>query len=286
LSQPPSAAFGLILGLAGHAVGWPIPRGGSGAVSRALASYLQSLGGEICTNSRVESLDDVPACRIMMLDLTPRQILRVAGERLPATYRGQLRHFRYGLGAFKVDWALDGPIPWHAPECAQAATVHVGGTLEEIARSHADGWAGNAPERPFVIVAQPTLFDRSRLPDETHHIGWAYCHVPNGDTTDMAGRIEAQVERFAPGFRDRIVARHSMGPAELERRNANLVGGDINGGELNLLQLFTRPTLRLNPYRTSLPNVYICSSSTPPGGGVHGMCGYHAARTALHDLRR
>jgi phytoene dehydrogenase-like protein len=234
----------------------------------------------------VDSIDDLPPSRLIFLDITPRQMLRLLGRRLPPVYRGQLRHFRYGLGTFKVDWALGGPIPWRAPECNLAATVHLGGTIEEIARSHEDGWAGKAPERPYVLLAQPTLFDRSRVPDDKHHIAWAYCHLPNGGATDMTGRIEAQVERFAPGFRDRIVARHTMGPAELERRNANLVGGDINGGEANLLQLLTRPSLRLNPYATPLRNVYICSSSTPPGGGVHGMSGYHAARAALASLRR
>jgi phytoene dehydrogenase-like protein len=284
LRQPPSAAFGLVLGLAGHAVGWPIPRGGSGNVSRALVSYLRSLGGEVVTNCRVESLDDLPPSRLVLLDITARQVLHMLGDKLPPTYSGQLRHFRYGLGTFKMDWVLDGPIPWRSPDCARAATVHIGGTLEEIAQSHDDGWAGKAPERPFVILAQPTLFDRSRVPDDKHHIAWGYCHIPNGDSTDMTGRIEAQIDRFAPGFRNRVVARHAMGPAELERRNANLIGGDINGGEVNLMQLFTRPALRLDPYATPLPGVYICSSSTPPGGGVHGMSGYHAARSALRSL--
>lgn len=281
LSQPPSAAVGLLLGLAGHALGWPIPRGGSGNLSGALVSYLRALGGEVVTNVRVESLDDVPPARLVFLDVTPRQVLNLTGKRLPPVYRGQLRHYRYGLGTFKVDWALDGPIPWRAPECRHAATVHIGGPLEEIAQSHDEGWTGKAPRSPFVILAQPTLFDRSRVPDEKHHIAWAYCHLPNGLETDMTDRIEAQVERFAPGFRDRIIARHTMGPAELERRDANLVGGDLNAGEVNLLQLLTRPALRLNPYATPLPNVFICSASTPPGGGVHGMSGYHAARVAL-----
>src|SRR5579862_4810501 len=285
LNQPPSAAIGLILGVAGHVVGWPIPRGGSASISHALASYLRSLGGVIAINRRVQSLDELPRSRLVLLDLTPRQILRVAGDRLPAGYRRQLERFRYGLGTFKMDWVLDGPIPWRAAECTRAATVHLGGTLEEIARSHADGWAGKVPDRPFLIVAQPTMFDRSRMPEgDTRHIVWGYAHLPNGDGTDMRGPIEAQIERFAPGFCERIVARHSMGPADLELENANLVGGDINGGESNLMQLLTRPALRLNPYRTPLRNVYICSSSTPPGGGVHGMCGYHAACAALRDL--
>jgi phytoene dehydrogenase-like protein len=284
LNEPPSAAFGLVLGVAGHAAGWPIPRGGSGATSRAMASYLRSLGGEIVANRRVDRLEDLPPSRLVFLDVTPRQLLRLAGDRLPPVYRSQLRHFRYGLGTFKMDWVLDGPIPWRAAECSLAATVHLGGTMEEVAASHSEAWQGKAPERPFVIVAQPTLFDRSRVPDETRHIVWAYGHLPNGSTFDMSDRIEAQIERFAPGFRSRIVTRRCHSTADLERGNANLVGGDINGGEVNLAQLLTRPVLRLDPYATPLPGVYLCSSSTPPGGGVHGMCGYHAARSALHWL--
>ncbi|HEX6512936.1 MAG TPA: NAD(P)/FAD-dependent oxidoreductase [Chloroflexota bacterium] len=285
LNEPPSAAFGFVLGVAGHAVGWPIPRGGSQAVSRALVSYLQSLGGQIQTNRRVESLDELPPSRVVFLDVTPRQVLRIMGDRLPPVYRGQLRHYRYGLGTFKMDWVLDAPIPWRAADCARAATVHLGGSLEEMTRAHVDAWAGKIPARPFVILAQPTLFDRSRVPDDTHHIVWGYAHLPNGSTADISDRIEAQVERFAPGFRDRIVARRCSTPADLERSNANLVGGDLNGGEANLAQLLTRPALRLDPYATPLGGVYICSSSTPPGGGVHGMSGYHAARSALHYLR-
>jgi phytoene dehydrogenase-like protein len=288
LSQPPSAAFGLILGLAGHAVGWPIARGGSASISRALISYLLSLGGEVVTGKRVESTDDLPPSRMILLDITPRQMVSILGNRLPARYRAQLERFQYGLGTFKMDWALDGPIPWRAVECRLAATVHLGGTLEEIARSHDQGWAGQVPEHPFLILAQPTLFDRTRVPEgDANHIVWAYGHVPNGSAgAGMADRIEAQIERFAPGFRDRIRARHVLTPLDLERSNANLVGGDIGGGEVNLMQLFTRPALRINPYATPIPGVYVCSSSTPPGGGVHGMGGYHAARAALSWLRR
>jgi phytoene dehydrogenase-like protein len=287
LDQPPSAAIGLVLGVAGHAAGWPIPRGGSGTITRALVSYLRSLGGELITNRRVVSLDELPPARLVFLDVTPRQVLRLAGDRLPPLYRAQLRRFRYGLGTFKMDWLLDGPIPWRDEACRRSATVHLGGELEEIAGSHIQAWAGTAPNPPFVILAQPTLFDRYRLPEgDRRHIVWAYAHPPNADTTEMSGRIEAQIERFAPGFRDRIVARHSATPAGLEAYNANLVGGDVNGGEVNLMQLLTRPALRVNPYATPLPNTYICSSSTPPGGGVHGMCGYWAARAALHHLRR
>jgi len=285
LDQPPSAVFGLILGVAGHAVGWPIPRGGSASISRALLSYLQSLGGHVQTSRRVESLDDLPSSRLVVLDLTPRQVLRILAGCLPPLYRAQLERFRYGLGTFKMDWVLDGPIPWRAEACRRAAAVHLGGTMEEIARSHSAAWAGRIPDPPFVILAQPTLFDRSRSPDEQHHIVWGYAHPPNGDDTDISDRIEAQLERFAPGFRARIVARHCLSPSELEQANANLVGGDINGGESNLAQLLTRPALRPNPYTTPLPNVYVCSSSTPPGGGVHGMCGYHAAQAALRRIR-
>ncbi|MBV9120549.1 MAG: NAD(P)/FAD-dependent oxidoreductase [Chloroflexi bacterium] len=283
LSQPPSAAFGLILGLAGHAVGWPIPRGGSAQLTKALVSYLRTLGGELVTDRCVESLEELPAARVTFLDVTPRQFLHIAGNRLPRAYRSQLRRFQYGLGTFKMDWALDGPIPWSAPECRQSATVHLGGTLEEVAASHQQAWAGRAPDRPFLIVAQPTLFDDTRAP-AGKHIAWGYAHVPNGFAGDVSASIEAQIDRFAPGFRDRVLARHVFTPADLEASNANLVGGDIGGGEVNLQQLFTRPALRINPYATPLPNVYLCSSSTPPGGGVHGMCGYHAARVALSKL--
>jgi phytoene dehydrogenase-like protein len=286
LDQPPSAAIGLVLGVAGHAVGWPIPRGGSGALGHALLSYLRSLGGEVVTGRRVESLDELPPARLVFLDVTARQALQLMGDRLPPLYRRQLRRFRYGLGTFKMDWVLDGPIPWRSVECSRAATVHLGGALEEIAQAHAQSWAGQTPQRPFVILAQPTLFDRSRVPDDKHHVVWGYGHLPHGSTEDLSRQIEDQVERFAPGFRDRVVARHCMGPADLQRANANLVGGDLNGGEVNLAQLLTRPALRLDPYATPLPGVYLCSASTPPGGGVHGMCGYHAARSALRHLRK
>jgi phytoene dehydrogenase-like protein len=280
LGQPPSAAFGMVLGVAGHAVGWPIPRGGSGSLSGALVSYFRSLGGDLITGAPVTSLDDLPPARAVLLDLTPRQMLRLGGTDLPAHYRAQLEHFQYGLGTFKVDWALDAPIPWRAAEASRAATLHLGGTLQEIERGREQEWAGQPAERPFVLLAQPTLFDSSRAP-AGKHVGWAYCHVPNGSTVDMTDRLEAQVERFAPGFRDRIVARHVMFPGDLERKNPNLVGGDINGGEENLLQLFFRPAVRPIPYATPNPRLFVCSSSAPPGGGVHGMAGYYAARLAL-----
>jgi phytoene dehydrogenase-like protein len=280
LKDPPSAAFGMILGLAGHAVGWPLPRGGSGSITRALISYFRSLGGDLQTGAPVSSLEEFSSARAVLLDLTAPQILHLEGTRFSKLYRFQLEHFQPGLGTFKMDWALDAPIPWLAPEARRASTVHLGGTLEEIVRGRDQEWAGRPAERPFVLVVQPTLFDPSRAP-EGKHVGYAYCHVPNGSHFDMTDRIEAQIERFAPGFKNRILARHLMGPADLERDNPNLVGGDLNGGEANLMQLFFRPALRPLPYATSNPRVFICSSSTPPGGGVHGMSGYWAARLAL-----
>ena len=280
LRDPPSAAFGMILGIAGHAVGWPVPRGGSGSITRALISYFRSLGGELELGSPVDSLEELPPARTVMLDLTARQLLRLHGTRFSRLYRYQLEHFTPGLGTFKVDWALDSPIPWRAPEARLASTLHLGGTLEEMVESRRQEWRGQPAERPFVLAVQPTVFDPSRAP-EGKHVGYAYCHLPNGSTFDMTDRIEAQIERYAPGFRNRILARHTMGPAELERHNPNLVGGDLNGGEANLMQLFFRPALRPIPYATPDPRVFVCSASTPPGGGVHGMSGYWAAKLAL-----
>ena len=285
LERPPSAAFGLALGLLGHDGGWPFPRGGSQRVSDGLASYLRSLGAEIETGRRVESLAELGATRPVLLDVTPRGLLALAGEQLPSRYRRRLERYRFGPGVFKLDLALDGPIPWQAEECARAATVHLGPTLEEIAASEAAAWRGEIAERPCVLLAQQSLFDATRAP-AGQHTAWAYCHVPNGSSVDMTERIEWQIERFAPGFRDRILARSGLGPADLERYNANNVGGDINGGAATLSQLFTRPVPRLSPYTTPLPGVFICSASTPPGGGVHGMCGYHAAQAALRFLGR
>jgi phytoene dehydrogenase-like protein len=285
LSRPPSAAFGMILGIAGHAVGWPIPRGGSASFTRALVSYFRSLGGDLLTEAPVTSLDELPAARAVLLDLTPRQILRLGATDLPASYRAQLGRYQYGLGTFKVDWALDAPIPWRAPEAARAATVHLGGTFEEIERGRTQEWAGQPADRPFVLLVQPTLFDPSRAP-AGKHVGWAYCHVPNGSTVDMTDRVEAQVERFAPGFRDRILARHVMSPADLERHNPNLIGGDIGGGEAWLRQVLFRPVPRPIPYATPNAKLFICSSSTPPGAGVHGLGGYYAARVVLRRLAR
>jgi phytoene dehydrogenase-like protein len=280
LRRMPTASFGLVLGLLGHRYGWPMVRGGSQRLSEALTSYVGSLGGEVETGRRVQSLDELPASELTMLDVTPRQVLRIAGHRLPGRYLRALRRYRYGPGIFKVDWALDGPVPWTAPECRRAATVHVGGTLEEIAASEAAIWRGEEHERPFVLVVQTSLFDESRAPEGKHTL-WAYCHVPNGSPVDMTGRIEAQIERFAPGFRDLILERSVHGPADLERYDENYVGGDINGGVQDLRQLYTRPAIRLNPYSTPVKGLYICSSSTPPGGGVHGLCGHYAARSAL-----
>jgi phytoene dehydrogenase-like protein len=276
-----SAAFGLVLGIAGHAVGWPIARGGAQKLIDALAAHLRSLGGEIISNTPVRTLDELPSSRVVLCDVTPRQLLEIAGERLSPSYRKSLGRYRYGMGAFKLDWALSGPVPWRAPECTRAVTVHLGGTLEEIAVSEDSAWSGKHVEKPFVLLAQPSLFDSSRAP-EGKHILWGYCHVPHGSMFNMAESIEKQIERFAPGFRDLIIQRSIMSPLELEKRNANLVGGDINGGAASLGQLFFRPTARM--YGTSLKGLYICSASTPPGGGVHGMCGYFAARKALKEM--
>jgi len=280
LDYAATAGYALGLIVAAHAVGWPVARGGSQHVADALASYLRSLGGEIETGVRVESLAQLPPARAVLCDVTPRQFLRIAGDRVPAGYRQRLERYRYGPGVFKMDWALDSPVPWRAPECRRAGTIHLGGSLTEIATSERDAWEGRVSDKPYTLLVQPTPFDPSRAPAGKHTL-WAYCHVPHGSTADMTARIENQIERYAPGFRDCIAARHAMGPTELERHNANLVGGDIAGGAADLAQLFTRPVASLNPYATPLENVYICSSSTPPGVGVHGMCGHYAARAAL-----
>ncbi len=280
LERPVSAAAGLALGTMGHAIGWPLPRGGSQSIVDSLAAYLHSLGGEIVTGTEIKSFDMLPPAHAVLCDITPRQLLRIAGTRLPSGYQRKLRHYRYGPGVFKLDLALDGPIPWRSPACERAGTVHVGGTLPEIAAAEAAVWRGEHPERPLVVLAQQSLFDPTRAPAGKHTV-WTYCHVPSGSTVDMTERIEAQIERFAPGFRDRILARHTFNAAQMEQYNANYIGGDINGGVQDIWQLFTRPTIQINPYTTPLDNVYLCSSSTPPGGGVHGICGYYAAKTAL-----
>ena len=280
LRKPVSAAFGLVLAASAHRVGWPVAAGGSQRLADALAAHLHSLGGRIETGRPVESVDELPAGGPALLDVTPRQLLHLGGSRLPPGYRRRLARYRYGPGVFKLDWALDGPIPWAASEVARAGTVHVGGTLDEIAASEEEVCRGEHPERPFVLLVQASLFDSARAPAGKHS-AWAYCHVPHGSTHDMTNPIEAQVERFAPGFSDLIVGRSTMDPAEVERRNPNYVGGDINGGVQDLRQLFARPLRRPVPYSTPDPGLFICSSSTPPGGGVHGMCGYWAARAAL-----
>ncbi len=282
LDEKGAAAFGLVLGMLGHAVGWPLPRGGSQAISNALAAHLRALGGEIITSSRVTNIDDLPLARAVLPDLTPRQVLAVAGHKVPERYREQLERYRYGPGVFKMDFALSAPIPWRAETCRRAGTIHLGGTLAEIAASEQAVGEGRHPEKPFVILAQPTVFDDSRAP-AGKHIAWAYCHVPNDSSFDMRERIEAQIERFAPGFGNCILARRCIRCAELNRYNPNMVGGDINGGAADLRQLVARPIFSPNPYRTPDPGIYICSASTPPGGGVHGMCGFHAAGVALKD---
>ncbi len=275
-----SSAFGLALGVAAHVSGWPIVKGGSQNLANALAGYLRSLGGEIITGCRVESIDALPNARAYLFDVTPKQLLSIAGKRLPSRYRDALEKYRYGPGVFKLDFALDGPIPWKAPGCERAGTVHLGGTLQEIAASERAVAMDEIPDKPYVLVVQQTVFDRSRAPVGKHTV-WSYCHVPNGSTVDMSERIIGQLERFAPGFRDRILAQHVMAPAAMEAHDANYMGGDINGGAQDLFQLYARPTVRLDPYSTPSKDIYICSSSTPPGGGVHGMCGYYAARAAL-----
>jgi len=280
LERLATAAFGLVLGITGHAVGWPVARGGSQSIANALAAYLRSLGGEIVTGRRIASIDDLPSARAILCDVTPRQLLRLAGHRLPPNYRRRLERYRYGPAAYKVDWALNEPVPWKAEGCSRAGIVHLGGTLAEISAAESAPWKGEQADKPFVLVAQSSLFDPTRAPAGKHTL-WAYCHVPNGSTFDMTERIEKQIERFAPGFRDCVLARGVMPPAALERHNANLVGGDINGGAQDLRQLFARPTRRL--YSTPARGLYLCSSSTPPGGGVHGMCGYFAARAVLQD---
>jgi phytoene dehydrogenase-like protein len=285
LDLPVTGAFALTMLGSAHAVGWPIPRGGSQRIADALASYLRSLGGEIETGRRVGSLAELPSHRAVLLDLTPRQVLAVAGERLRGAYVWQLRRYRYGPGAYKLDLALDGPIPWRIPALADAGTVHLGGTAEEIAASERSVARGGHPGRPFVLVSQASAFDPSRAPDGRHTV-WAYCHVPNGSTVDMSAAIMGQLERFAPGVSNRIIGRSAMGPAEIESRNANHVGGDINGGLQDLTQLWTRPAVRLDPYSTPDRGIFICSSSTPPGGGVHGLCGWYAARSALRGVLR
>jgi len=276
-----SSAFALVLAAAAHAVGWPIPRGGAQSISNALSEELKKLGGEVKTSTRVENLATFGGYGLTMCDVTPRQLLKIADSELSAGYKRKLGKYRYGPGVFKVDYALSAPIPWKAKECLRAATVHVGGSFAEIAASEAAMASGKHAEKPFVLLAQPSLFDAKRAP-AGKHTAWAYCHVPNGSSFDMLPRLEAQIERFAPGFRDCVLARRVFTTADLEKMDANLVGGDISGGAMSLGQVLFRPTRSL--YATSAGNIYLCSSSTPPGGGVHGMCGYNAAKMALARL--
>ena len=282
LRAPLTAGMGLLLTVLGHAVGWPVARGGSQAVADALVSVLTEAGGSVRTGTRVRALSDLPRSSITILDLGPRQVLALADARFPARYRRALGRYRYGAAVWKVDWALDGPIPWAAPGCRRAGTVHVGGSMAEVAAAEGDVAGGRRAVRPFVLVAQPSLFDPTRAP-AGRETAWGYCHVPHGSTVDMTERIEAQVERFAPGFRDRILARHVMGATQLEAHDANYVGGDISTGQVDLRQLVTRPVASPAPWRTPVPGLYLCSAATPPGPGVHGMGGWHAARTALVD---
>jgi len=283
LEQPATAAFGLMLGMLAHAVGWPIARGGSGRIADALASILRSHGGEIVTRHEVRTPSDLPTAPLTFFDLTPRQFVRIMGDRLPARYRRQLAAYRYGPGVFKIDYALREPIPWRDKGATRASTVHLGAALDEISASERAAFTGTHADAPYVLVTQPTQFDPSRAP-AGKHIAWAYCHVPNASTVDMTAAIERQIERFAPGFRDCVLARHTQHAQAMEAYNPNYVGGDINGGVQDLRQLYTRPVPRLNPYATPLTGVYLCSSATPPGGGVHGMCGWNAAMSAIRAM--
>jgi phytoene dehydrogenase-like protein len=280
LGSPMTAAYALILTMLAHSPGWPVVAGGSARIADALVTELRSSGGELTTGRWVRSLDDVGPVGRVLLDVTPRQLLSMAGDRLPGRYRRQLARYRYGPGVCKVDWALDGPVPWTASACRRTATVHLGGSFAEVARSEAEVAAGRHPERPFCIVAQPAVVDPGRAPAGRATL-WAYCHTPPGSEVDMTERIEAQIERFAPGFRDLVIARNTRTAADIERYDPNCVGGDVNGGLATLRQTLFRPTVAWNPYLTPLPGVYLCSAATPPGGGVHGMCGANAASVAL-----
>ncbi|MBE2269430.1 MAG: NAD(P)/FAD-dependent oxidoreductase [Anaerolinea sp.] len=283
LEKIATASFGLMLGMLLHGVGWALARGGSRSIGMAMARYLATMGGEIVTGMEVRSLADIPPAPLQLFDTSPRTLLQVVGDAFPAGYRHQLERYRYGMGVVKVDYALSEPIPWRARECALAGTVHLGSTLAKISASERAAFSGHQVDEPYTLVVQPTLFDSTRAP-EGKHIGWAYCHVPNGSPNDYSPLIDAQIERYAPGFKDIIIGRRVHTAQQMEAYNANYVGGDINSGVQDLRQLFTRPTLQINPYRTPIKGVYICSSATPPGGGVHGMCGYHAAMTALRDI--
>lgn len=277
-----TSAIGLVLAIVGHKVGWPFPKGGTQTLADALAAYFIAIGGTVETNALITSYNQLRFARIKVFDLTPKQLLRLKDLHFPYLYKKQLARYQYGPGVFKIDYALKEPIPFTATECNRAGTVHLGGTLEEIAHSEREVWYGKIPEKPFVLLSQPTVFDPSRAP-ENKHTCWAYCHVPAGSQMDMTALIERQINRFAPGFQDLIIGRHVMTAVDMEDYNANYIGGDITGGVTNFAQLFTRPAIRLSPYSTPIPDVYICSSSTPPGAGVHGMCGFHAAKKVYKD---
>jgi phytoene dehydrogenase-like protein len=283
LSNTATSAIGLVLSAAAHIKGWPIPKGGAQSLAKALAAHFVQLGGKIQTDFTVTSLSQLPSAKAILFDVTPQQLMDIAGDQFSALYKWQLDRYRYGMGVFKIDWALSDPIPFTATECRKAGTVHIGNTLEEIATSEQQTSDGRHPDKPFVLLVQPSVFDDTRAP-AGKHTAWAYCHVPNGSTKDRTAAIEDQVERFAPGFKQTILARHTFNTQQLQEYNPNYIGGDINGGVLDVNQLFTRPALRLSPYRTSATGIYICSSSTPPGGGVHGMCGHNAAKRVLKDL--
>ncbi len=284
LDTPTSAAIALTLGISAHAVGWPMPAGGAQKLMYALFSFFYELGGEVVTSARVNSLKELPTSKLVLCDITPRQMLEIAGDELPDAYKRRLKQYKYGTATFKMDFAMDGPIPWQAKEISRAGTVHIGNTLEEISASEKAIARGSTTDKPYVLLAQHTLFDPSRAPEGKHTV-WAYCHVPNGSAVDMSGAIENQIERFAPGFKNLILARSITSPKQLQEHNANYIGGDINGGSLLPAQLFMRPTARLIPYATPVKGLYFCSSSTPPGPGVHGMCGYYAAQIALRGWR-
>ncbi len=282
LSAPGTGAFALVLLALGHVVGWPIVRGGSQALASAMRTLLESFGGQVQTGREIRSLRELPQTSAVLFDVSPRRLVEICGEALPARYRRALGRYRYGPGVFKVDYALTGPVPWRAPDCEQAGTVHLGGTLEEISAGELAVSRGSHPQRPFVLVSQQSIVDATRAPTGKHTL-WAYCHVPNGSDVDMTGAIEGQIERFAPGFSDLVLARTARGPAQLEAENPNYVGGDINCGAASLRQVLARPVARISPYCTPNPRVFLCSAATPPGGGVHGMCGYHAARAVLRQ---
>lgn len=283
LDRAGTASFGLVLAAAAHLIDWPVARGGSRSIISALVRALEAAGGRLHLGHNVTRLGDIPEARAVLFDLSPRQVAAIAGDALPRGFRERYARYRHGPAIFKVDWALREPIPWTRPECRAATTVHVAGGFEDVLRSEAEMMAGQAPEQPFVLVAQQSLVDATRAP-QGQHTGWAYCHVPAGCTVDMTARIEAQVERFAPGFRDTILARHSINPKQLSEHNQTMIGGDMAGGQNDLLNFLLRPVARINPYTTPNPRLFLCSSSTPPGGGVHGMCGYHAARTVARRL--